>query len=204
MKNGEMPAISGRVMCQAAAIVRPCLSQPKAPPIVPMTTPIRDATPILRGRALDVVEVYEQPKAVETAAAKARDHILPVGSTCQIVEKQVDPNQDHHIKDAECRERDNHAGGHAGEQPSASPSRSERGDNPDKEHRSVEPQERGRTSSPNGRSQVNTRFSKPKTKPTMSPRSNGLSTSRRLNICFLRFDMPEPCAINGASTKAVE
>ena len=71
----------------------------------------RDAS--LKRQPFEIVDVYEQSETVETAKAKAQNQILPVGSSAQIVEKQIDPEKHQGVIDAERRESDNHAGGHA-------------------------------------------------------------------------------------------
>jgi hypothetical protein len=63
--------------------------------------------------ALEVFEIDEQSQTVELARPRALHHVLPVGSSRQLVEKQVDTTLNEQVVNAERCEGDDHTGGYA-------------------------------------------------------------------------------------------
>src|SRR6266850_1667740 len=93
-------------------------------------------------RSPEVVEIHEQPKAIDITGPKTHHHVLPVGTPRQFVEEQVHANQNQKIEGTKRGEGDRHSGDDSRQQSPRAPRRTERRQGPYEEYRPVKPKQR--------------------------------------------------------------
>src|SRR3954467_8288846 len=93
----------------------------------------------LERRSPDIIEIHEGSEPIAVRSPRTRHKVLPVGTTGQLVQEQIEANKNEELKYEKGAERNAQACDDARDQPARVPNGSERSKRPHEEHWPIEP-----------------------------------------------------------------